>query len=101
MDDEGGPSMTRIRVTPGQYTLIPQRQQYAIPGTFPKRFWDVEFLPDEEEECLLTPGNSPYQHLRCNHCKRHFVVRKETYERIRPVTLCYSCYLNTKKGYRA
>lgn len=44
----------RVRVTPGVYTLadegyLRKYSRNAIPGTFPRRFWDVEFTDEQEE----------------------------------------------------
>ena len=81
----------RERITPGIIDIQPRYpgdtiRKWVIPGTFPKRYWDVEFDPELSEEGA---GASPAPTNHCKRCQREIAPR---------YTHCYRCnnYLKVK-----
>lgn len=47
-------------IVEGQYDLLPYAKKWALPGTFPRRYWDVIEAKDEEELAAYLAGQQPY-----------------------------------------
>ena len=86
--------MTEPRITPGIIDVVPRYpgdtiRQWVIPGTFPKRYWDVEWEPEPEERSDIMSDLEPtIKH--CARCKREIKPR---------YTYCYRCtnYIRVKQ----
>lgn len=86
----------RERIRPGVIDVVPRYpgdniRKWVIPGTFPKRYWDIEFDPEPEPEVLsnlVKPLEPTINH--CQRCGREIAPR---------YTHCYRChnYLKVKK----
>src|SRR5260221_5563955 len=52
--------MKKTVIIPGVYTLPAQYTPHAIPGTYPRRFWDVVTVEDEEELLAYLAGQQDF-----------------------------------------
>lgn len=47
-------------IVEGWIDLIPSAKQWAIPGTFPRRYWDVITASDADELAAYLAGHQPF-----------------------------------------
>lgn len=84
------------QVIEGQYVIEGVKyKRHALPGTFPRRYWDLIEIEREPAPPLYTPDRLLIRQ-RCGTCKRSFRMYEETYRRLFPYINCYRCHLRLK-----